>query len=56
MKLTSPKRVTFWISFILGVAGIAGKLTVIPFVSTYAFELLAIGFVLLVLGVLIKGL
>ncbi len=53
MKLSPPKNITFWISVILGVYGIIG---------TYVTELplagiaLVAGFVLLVLGNLVKGL
>jgi len=56
MKLTPPKRVTFWIALVLGIAGIAGHFMVIPFGTTYAFALLVIGFALLVLGLIVKGL
>ena len=56
MKLTPPKTITFWISIVLGVLGFLGVLVAIPFVSTYAFWFLFVGFVLLVLGLLVKGL
>lgn len=53
MKLSPPKNITFWISVILGVYGIIGSLvTDLP----YALFALVIGFVLLVLGNLVKGL
>jgi hypothetical protein len=54
MKLSRPTNLTFWVAAILGVLGILGKLVTLPFVSTYAFWLVAIAFVLLALGVLIK--
>jgi len=56
MKLTEPKVITFWISVILGVLGILGTLTSIPFVSDNAFWFVAVGFILLALGNLLKGL
>lgn len=56
MKLTPPKVITFWISVILALLGFIGKLVAIPLVSTYAFWFLFAGFVLLVLGLLVKGL
>jgi hypothetical protein len=56
MKLTPPKNVTFWIAVVLGVLGILGTLTPIPFVSDNAFWMVAIGFILLALGCLVKGL
>ena len=52
MRLTPPKNITFWISVILGLYGIIGTLvTELP----YALFALVIGFVLLVLGNLVKG-
>lgn len=56
MKLTPPKGITFWISVILVVLGIVASFVAIPFVSTYALWFVVAGFVLLVLGLLIKGL
>jgi hypothetical protein len=56
MKLTPPKVITFWIAVILGVLGFLGHLTKIPFVSTFDFWFVFAGFVLLVLGLLVKGL
>ena len=56
MRLTPPKVITFWISVILGVLGFLGTLVTIPLVSAFAFWFLFAGFVLLVLGLLVKGL
>jgi hypothetical protein len=56
MKLTPPKVVTFWIAIILAVLGLIGALGLISVLATYAFWFLFAGFVLLVLGLLIKGL
>jgi hypothetical protein len=56
MKLTAPKVITFWISVVLAVLGFIGTLVTIPFVSGFAFWFLFAGFVLLVLGLLVKGL
>jgi membrane protein YdbS with pleckstrin-like domain len=56
MKLTPPKSITFWIAVILGLLGFIGSLVKIPFVSTYAFWFELAAFVLLVLGLLVKGL
>jgi len=55
MRLNPPTKNVFYISIVLGILGFAGKLTTIPFVSTYAFWLLLIGFILLVLGNVLKG-
>jgi hypothetical protein len=56
MKLTAPKTITFWIAVILGVLGFLGKLVAIPFVSTYAFWLVFVAFLLLAVALLVKGL
>jgi hypothetical protein len=55
MKLTPPKKLTFWISVVLAVIGLVGAIISIPFLSTYAFWFLFVGYVLLVLGLLAKG-
>ena len=52
MRLTPPKVVTFWIAVILGVLGILGWLGMIAM----PIWLLVIGFILLVLACLLKGL
>lgn len=57
MKLMSPKAITFWIAVVLAVLGLIGQLGLIAAISaTVGFWLLFIGFVLLALGVLLKGL
>ncbi|MDO4566728.1 MAG: hypothetical protein Q4B42_05295 [Oscillospiraceae bacterium] len=54
--MNAPKKLTWLIALILGVLGIVGSFTAIPFVSAYAFWFLAAGFALLALGCLFKGL
>jgi hypothetical protein len=56
MKLSAPKNVTWWVAVVLGVLGILGSLVAIPFVSTYSFWFVVVGFVLLVLATLLKDL
>ena len=57
MKLTPPKVITFWIAVILGVLGLIGVLAAsLPLIGAYSFWFLFAGFVLLVLGLLVKGL
>jgi hypothetical protein len=56
MKLHAPKMITFWIALILAVLGFLGKLTTIPFVTPNDFWFVFVAFVLLVLGLFIKGL
>ena len=54
MKLSAPKKVTWWVALIVGVVGILANFVAIPFLSEYAFWLVVIGFVLLVLATYLK--
>lgn len=56
MKLSRPKIITWWIAVILGVLGILAFLGTLPVLAAYAFWLVVAGFVLLVLGTLLRGL
>ena len=58
MKLSSPKKLTWWIAVVLGVLGILLHLGAfaIAGLSGYGFWLVAVAFVLLVLATFIKGL
>lgn len=56
MKLTPPKAVTFWISVVLALLGLLGGIGVISALAGYAFWLVFAGFVLLALGLMVKGL
>lgn len=56
MKLSAPKKITWWIAVIIGGLGILSKFMSIPFVGGYAFTFVAIGFILLALATLLKGL
>jgi hypothetical protein len=56
MKLSAPKQVTFWIAVVLAVVGVIAFLVHIPVLSGFAFWLVVIGFILLLLGNLIAGL
>jgi len=56
MKLTPPKQITFWISVVLGLLGLIAKLGVVAALVPYAFWLAFVGLVLLVVGLLVKGL
>lgn len=54
MKLNAPTQ-TFWlISVILGALGIFAHYGKIQQINPYAFELLALGFVILVIATLLK--
>jgi heme/copper-type cytochrome/quinol oxidase subunit 1 len=56
MKLSAPKQVTWWVAVVVGVVGILANFVTIPFLSDYAFWLVVIGFVLLVLATFLKDL
>ena len=56
LHISAPKRVTFWISLVLGLLGIIGTFLPIPFVSANAYWVLAAGWLLLTLGCFVKGL
>ena len=55
MKLTPPTQNVFWISVVVAAVALVGTFVTIPFVSTYAFWLLVVAYVLLVLGNTMKG-
>jgi uncharacterized membrane protein HdeD (DUF308 family) len=53
MTLNAPKAITFWISVILAIVGVV--FFFVPAVAVYAIWLLLVGFVLLMLGNIVKG-
>lgn len=55
MKLSAPNKVLWLIAVILGVLGILAYLGVVPQLAVYAFWLVVIAFVLLVIGTLFTG-
>jgi hypothetical protein len=55
MKLTPPSQMTFWISVVLVVLGFLGTFVTIPFVSGAAFWFVLVGYVVLFLGLVVKG-
>ena len=57
MKLKSPNAIVFWLSVILAVLGLIGQFGVVAGLGgAVAFWLVLVAFVLLVLGVVLKGL
>ena len=56
MSLSAPKQVTWLIALIVGVVGIVVSLVTIPVLSGFAFWLVVVAFVLLILATLLKGL
>jgi threonine/homoserine/homoserine lactone efflux protein len=56
MKLTPPKKVTFWISVLMVVLGVAASVLPLGVVSIYSTGIIVMGFVVLALGNMLKGL
>jgi threonine/homoserine/homoserine lactone efflux protein len=56
MKLNPPKKVTFWISIFAFVVGAAMSVGLIPGLTVIGFIVCLLAYLLLVLGLLIKGL
>jgi hypothetical protein len=55
MRLTAPTKNVFWISVVVAIVGLIAKLGVVAFLTPYAFWLMVVAFVLLALGVALKG-
>jgi predicted membrane channel-forming protein YqfA (hemolysin III family) len=56
MKLSAPKKTTWWIAVVVGVLGILGHFQKISFVSENDFLFVAAAFVLLALATYFKNL
>ena len=56
MKLTAPTNAVWGIATGLGVLGILGKFVSIPFVSENCFWFVGVGFAVLAIACLLKGL
>jgi len=56
MKTSQPKVITWWIAVILAVVGLLANLGIVPAVASFAFWILLVGFVLLALATVVKGL
>jgi len=55
MKLNAPTKNFWWISVVLAVLGVLGTIVAIPVVSAYAFWFVTVGFILLALSTVLKG-
>ena len=56
MKLTPPTKNIFWISVVLAALGLVGRyVSSVPVVSDYHFYFVLVGYILLFLGVAMKG-
>jgi hypothetical protein len=56
MRLSAPKQVTWWIALVVGIVGVLARLVIIPVLSGYAFWLVVVAFVLLILATFLEGL
>jgi hypothetical protein len=56
MELSEPKQITFIVAVVLAVIGLLATLITIPVLSGLAFWILLVGFIVLAVGNLIKGL
>jgi hypothetical protein len=55
MKLTPPTKNVFWISIAVAIVGLIASFGVIGFLTPFAFWLVLVAYVLLALGVALKG-
>lgn len=55
MKLSAPKVYTFWIAVVLALLGLIAEVFSITALAPYAIWFVIVGFVVLMLGNLIKG-
>jgi hypothetical protein len=55
MKLNAPTKNFWWISVILAIIGVVGQFVVIPFITAYSFLIVTVGFILLALSTVLKG-
>ncbi len=56
MKLTPPKKITFWICVALGVLGLLAFIIPSLGLAAFAFWLALVGLALLIVALLVKGL
>jgi hypothetical protein len=54
-RLNAPSQLTFLIALVLAVLGVLAIFVSIPFVSGYAFWFVTVGFIVLALGCIMKG-
>ena len=52
---SAPTKIIWFLGLILGILGIIGHFTNIPFLNEHNYTLLLIGFVLLAVGTTFKG-
>ena len=55
MRLSAPKKTTWWVAIVLGAVGIIAKFGFISFLTGFAFWLVVAAFVILALATYLKG-
>ena len=55
MRLSAPKKNTWWVAIVVGAVGIIAKFVAIPVLSGFAFWLVVAAFVILALATYLKG-
>jgi len=55
MKLNQPTLIVFWLSVVVAVVGLIGQLGVVAGLAPVAFWLALVAYILLALGVTLKG-
>jgi hypothetical protein len=56
MELSAPKQITWWIALIIGVIGVVANLVTIPVLSGFAFWIVVVALVLLLVATFVPGL
>jgi hypothetical protein len=56
LKLNAPKQITWLVALVLGILGFLGAVITIPFLSNFAFWIVLIALVLLLLATYLEGL
>ncbi len=56
MRTNAPRSVIWWISVIIGGLGIIGKFVALPVLTAHSWWLVTIGFIILALATVVKGL
>jgi len=55
MNLSAPKGTTFMLDLLVAILALVSNFVVLPVISAYAFWLLLLAFIILMAGVLFKG-
>ena len=56
MKLSAPTQMVWYIALVVGIVGVLASLVTIPVLSGFAFWLVVIAWLILVVGTAMKGL